>query len=736
MQKTYTTMNIKYTIKNFKIFDKEGTEFDIRPITVLTGCNSSGKSSVVKSILALGKFLSVIKNDNEGKRIELSSFYNYPMHFNVGQLKLGRYDCVLNKESANDNTMTFGYTIESGLAARKFHVEYVFEASNNILDEARLHDIRIFTEDGSKLLDKDGLNILPLRDAFFKKLIYDQHRRLIGIIRKTEKLLDKKNGDEDKLLSLRTEYDKFNEEFGNSLTAHEHYCFKSGEEYEKSLSTSPELGSSILKLQSLYSMPALEALASVSKDNFMSEFEKVTPAEFQVKAEWMKLAQYIADDFRKSECDTFGTYFRSREEREISNKDIDFKEDGDSLDLSISGFLMNQIDEKISDSDIESGTVSFRIIARTLYLCSLTYEGFSHSLLSRQDRMGRLMDIFNDENAYLFPSVATFSEYAEKVIHELLLPPFVSNINYIGSSRAEIKRMYSVDDRSGAFDDLVVEYENQKHLFAFSDNNVYFKPGMFLNKWLKKFRIADSMSFKNIADGAGIMIYLHRDKDDIKGHLLADEGYGITQLISILLGIEISIMKGKNGKFTESRSRHYEQYNSADFRLLEDYNIQPVEFACPLEATLLIEEPETHLHPKYQSMLAEMFLDAYTTYNIQFVIETHSEYLIRKFQTFVAKYDGGRILSEIISEADSNRLNKRIGFSREGFAKAFLTTMDRDEISVYYLYEKDEQPEDGPFVKKLELKEDGRLASQFGPGFFDEADNLAMDLLSIKMQSL
>lgn len=346
------------------------------------------------------------------------------------------------------------------------------------------------------------------------------------------------------------------------------------------------------------------------------------------------------------------------------------------------------------------------------------------------------MKIFDYENVYLLPSVASFSEYAEKVIHELLLPSFVSNLNYIGSSRAEIKRLYSVDDRGGAFDDLVVEYEKQKHLFVFSDISIDFRPGIFINKWLKKFRIADSMSFKSIGDGAGIMIYLHRDKDDIKGHLLADEGYGITQLISILLSIEISIMKGRTCKFIECRNRHYEQYQKVDFRLLRDYNIQPVEFARPLEGTLLIEEPETHLHPKYQSMLAEMFLDAYTAYNIQFVIETHSEYLIRKFQTFVAKYAGGRILSEIISEAESNMSKNLIGFNRVGFAKAFLTTMSRDEISVYYLYDKNEQSEYEPLVKKLELKEDGRLASQFGRGFFDEADNLAMDLLSIKMQRL
>ena len=522
---------MKYNIKNFKIFDRSGADFELKPITLLTGCNSSGKSSVVKSILALDKFLSVIKKDNEGRRIVLPSFYNYPMHFNVGQLKLGRYDSVLNRESANDNTMTFGYTIESRLAARKFYVEYVFEASKNIFNDARLHDIKIFTEDGFKILDKGGLNISPLRDAFFKKLIYDQYSRL----------------------ESQAAYDRFSEKYENNLTARERYCFKPSDfvpvdEYEKNCSTSSELGLSILKLQSLYSMPALEALVSVSKDNFLSEFKKATPAEFQGKAGWEKLAQSIADDFRKSEYDTFGTYFRSKEEGEVSNKHIDFKEEADkSLDVSIYGFLMSQIDKEISGSDIESGAVSFRIIARALYLCSLSDEEFSHSLLSRQDTMSIIMLTIDN----MLPSVAAFSEYAEKVIHELLLPPFVSNVNYIGSSRAEIKRLYSVDDRGSDFDDLVVEYENQKHLFAFSDDNLNlkfilgFRPGMFMNKWLKKFKIADSISFKSIGEGTGIMLFLHRDKDDSKGHLLADEGYGITQLISILLGIEISIMRGR-----------------------------------------------------------------------------------------------------------------------------------------------------------------------------------------------
>lgn len=744
-------MNLEYTIKNFRTIDKEGAEFNIRPITILTGCNSSGKSSIVKSILVLEKFLSAIKNDNEDKRIKLSSFYNYPMHFNVGHLKLGKFDCVLNRESANERAMTFGYTIESGLAARKFQVEYVFEASKDILNDARLNDIRISTEDGIKVLDKNGLNVLPLRDAFFKKIIYEQQgifQRRISQVEDIIKIFKKKSDDINKLRLLQTkydelltEYDKFTAEFGNELTDHECHCFNSGyaimsdEESEKNFSVSFESGVSILKIHSLYAMPVLEALASSSKDNFLAELEKVAPAKFKSKAEWTKLAQTIAEDFRTSGYDTFVTYFRDKEEKELSNI-IDVEGRDMSLDISIQSFLMDQMDDTIP-SDIEPGTVPFKIIAHILYLCSLSDEVFRHRLLSRQDEWGRLMKLFgNDKN--LPPVVAAFCEYSEKVIHELLLPPFVSNVSYIGSSRAEIKRLYSVDDRSGAFDNLVVEYENQKRQFVQSDDFEFgfkqFVPGEFINKWLKKFKIADSMSFKNTAEGTGIMIYLHRNKDDVNGHLLADEGYGITQLISILLGIEISIMKSGAGEFAESRNKYYNEYSSAtSFLLNAGYPCEMLDrLACPLESTLLIEEPETHLHPKYQSMLAEMFLDAYATYNIQFVIETHSEYLIRKFQTFVAKYDGGRILSGIIRDADS----KKSIFNFDGFTKAFLSTMSRDEISVYYLYEKGEQPADEPSVKKLELGEDGRFASQFGPGFFDEADNLAMDLLSTKMQRI
>ena len=101
------------------------------------------------------------------------------------------------------------------------------------------------------------------------------------------------------------------------------------------------------------------------------------------------------------------------------------------------------------------------------------------------------------------------------------------------------------------------------------------------------------------------------------------------------------------------------------------------------------------MHPSFQSLLAEMFYDAYTNYNVQFVIETHSEYLIRKLQVMVADKEN---------------------------------SLMSDEISLNYI----EKEDFGSSNRKINIQEDGRLNEPFGPGFFDEADSLAMEILKYK----
>lgn len=52
---------------------------------------------------------------------------------------------------------------------------------------------------------------------------------------------------------------------------------------------------------------------------------------------------------------------------------------------------------------------------------------------------------------------------------------------------------------------------------------------------------------------------------------------------------------------------------------------------------VIIEEPEGHLHPLAQSVLANLFANVSRERGVQFIVETHSEHLFRRMQTLIAQ---------------------------------------------------------------------------------------------------
>jgi predicted ATPase len=60
-------------------------------------------------------------------------------------------------------------------------------------------------------------------------------------------------------------------------------------------------------------------------------------------------------------------------------------------------------------------------------------------------------------------------------------------------------------------------------------------------------------------------------------------------------------------------------------------------FSAPEDSIILLEHPELHLHPCAQSNLADLLLEVAEKRNLQLIVESHSEHLLRRLQRRIAE---------------------------------------------------------------------------------------------------
>jgi predicted ATPase len=68
--------------------------------------------------------------------------------------------------------------------------------------------------------------------------------------------------------------------------------------------------------------------------------------------------------------------------------------------------------------------------------------------------------------------------------------------------------------------------------------------------------------------------------------------------------------------------------------------ILPVLALCyyvPDGSIIILEQPEIHLHPFVQSALADVLIDTIKNRNVQIIVESHSEHLLRRLQRRIAE---------------------------------------------------------------------------------------------------
>ena len=97
----------------------------------------------------------------------------------------------------------------------------------------------------------------------------------------------------------------------------------------------------------------------------------------------------------------------------------------------------------------------------------------------------------------------------------------------------------------------------------------------------------------------------------------------------------------------QGRSRHYElllyrgdrSSNIMDvgFGVSQVLPMLVLSYLAAPGSTIIVEQPELHLHPRAQSGLADLMVEVARERKIQFIVETHSEHLFRHLQTLIAE---------------------------------------------------------------------------------------------------
>lgn len=687
---------MKYSVKNFRVFDNNGVTVDLAPITILTGCNSSGKSSIAKSLLLLDSYFTNGRIDFTKRPYSL----------------LGDFDKVLNRKS-EDGIITIEYSTYSVAYDGEITVRLKFgRDEEDDLHNAFLKEICLLDSDGytlyQSLCGKDGYY---MDRACMKGL----KERFFNFISRS-----------------------YSRDYPEPLTKNP-YAFSWLNEPSKLFSAINGIPERTVirkarELQSLYVLNIFDWLNDCTCENIENTIYSHINSDLINNNKGVSTGiKMLVEDFRMSQCDTFFEYFNKKEsKRQFYNEKNKNEETylphnkvlkSIHFDIIIHDFPTPfRIPDGVRNKLIAKGLSKSEIKLRWWNARCCSFEQV-YSLLMTLERLACTESSipytcftpneFRAESSYI---LGVFDLYLNQILEEGITPNF-KGVSYVTSSRANVQRMYTLEE-STDFALLLRSYFETKRNFKsqekpyYSDtsdiaedsNNAnmeslkdicqswnitytspvhtpplvgaeeYNRPNAFINKWLNQFGVAHHISIKKAEEG-GVCIYLYKDEDDKEGELLADKGYGITQLVSILLQIEIAIM--------ESNSLWIRPDLNGDNPKVGRHS-----------QLIVIEEPEIHLHPNYQSLLADMFLEAYQKYNIHFVIETHSEYLIRKTQVFVSQKQYPTL--EVLEK--------------------------ENPFKVYYI-----STQDGAYEVLYNIN--GSFSNEFGIGFFDEAENLVFKIV-------
>ena len=116
-------------------------------------------------------------------------------------------------------------------------------------------------------------------------------------------------------------------------------------------------------------------------------------------------------------------------------------------------------------------------------------------------------------------------------------------------------------------------------------------------EWLQEMELIDSYSLEPIAENRRDYEFRVKKNRNSSEVLITDVGFGVSQLLPVLV----------------------------------------LCYYVPEYSTIILEQPEIHLHPKVQADLADVLIDVVKNRNVQIILESHSEHLLNRLQRRIAE---------------------------------------------------------------------------------------------------
>lgn len=188
---------------------------------------------------------------------------------------------------------------------------------------------------------------------------------------------------------------------------------------------------------------------------------------------------------------------------------------------------------------------------------------------------------------------------------ELSLEELFHQVYYLGPLREYPRRQYTwagsqpadMGQRGERVIDALLAARERRKPISRGKGRDRFTVEQYVAFWLKKLGLIHSFSVEAIGEGGNLyQVWLEKNPGSARV-LITDVGFGVSQILPVLA----------------------------------------LCYYAPEGSTLILEQPEIHLHPAVQAGLADVFIDAISTRRIQIIVESHSEHLLLRLQRRIAE---------------------------------------------------------------------------------------------------